>query len=425
MILECNIDENVEPYVLAQMMDVGDVDGVLRVLEITDNPCGLILSCCGGIFSQNRSDILVNFLPLLPDDHYCRAILMYLLAPTVAKTGDMETCDRLIQNSAALFIENIEAAGKGSSGFATLYNMLLHAFYFDPTLDVRTARPDLGNFDINAIGTYDGQSGPVLLASGNGLYIDLFGESFIHGVPDGAALSGIHLHVVNPTAESERLLATIAAGSTVPLSWTTEKSEAGLAYLACARFIIAGRVMRRMKRDLIIADLDGTFITPEALDCRFMLGEADAGLFENAEATELQQICHCSISYWRHSEGTETFLDLLANYNLDRLSATDCFWMLDQLSLFVLSRRAQRGEFDDILGSRGFVWADLSKKHGDRGNFQRDTEMPRDKKYSVRRRHQDNFFAIKECSIAMLNGRLNPNCPSPGKFKHHGCPYRD
>lgn len=314
-------------------MTAPERDGILDVLENSDEPLELLLAWLPKIPFKDRLRKLQELLPLFPEDHFARPVLMFALATVAARAGDMETSDRLIQASAALFLSNFGAIAGLARAKMTLRNILLHAFYFDPALDVRTTRKDLGDFDASAINRHEERQGPVILASANGLYVEQFGKSFMDGIPDEAEISSIHMHVVNPTEATKQCLETLAATSGFPLTWTFENQNLAVAYLACARFIIAARVMRHFQRDLIISDLDGAFTSPRALDVRHMLGDAHAGLFEIAEPDEVDQICHCSVSYWRHTPQTVLFLELMSRYNIDRLRATDQFWMLDQLSL--------------------------------------------------------------------------------------------
>jgi hypothetical protein len=236
------------------------------------------------------------------------------------------------------------------------HGALQQAFAIDPRhQSLLTPPPRLAFTPVQA-------TSPVVLSSCNGAYFDHFGADFL---ASAAAIDGLrcHIHVVNPTAESEKLFAHWHARSKAELSLSCDYGAAEASYYACKRFLIAGEVMDRFASDLIVTDID-TVLRPALLLLPDAAGDADGGMFERLVRTAPMEICHCSLTYFRRTESTRRLLQLLALYLAPKLAEYGP-WMLDQSSLFTLTRLAMREpEGAPWAGVPKLRWLDFSKLPG-------------------------------------------------------------
>ena len=385
-----------------------DVKRVLADLESRDDPLKDFQMCCSAILAERGAEPLLDLASRLPEGHFGRAVVTYSLATKYALARDLGQCDRLLQAAALTIVNGFDAirSFRGAFQFADFF--LQYAFYFDPTVDVRRPVPPFGDVERAVSAPPVGRPGPIVVAAANGLYVETFGEAFVAAIPSDAPVAGVHVHVIDPTPDTEAMLARLAGTSPVPLWWSTETGPRGMAYLICARFFVAARLMELVERDTIVVDLDGAFRTTEAADiARILPRDADAGLFEGP-ALEVGKICSCALSYWRHSGRTRLFLTLLTRYMTNRLNLSDQYWLLDQIAVFVLSRRVGQGEFDDLFGERPFAWADLSVGFEDRTRLQRDFEASLQQKIALRRAFQGDYLQRDGFAVAIENGRLVP-----------------
>ena len=143
--------------------------------------------------------------------------------------------------------------------------------------------------------------------------------------------------------------------------------------------------MRTKQSDLLISDIDVVF-TPKTARLRGLVAEDDGGMFERQNALPME-ICHCSLSYFRLTEGSLRCLALLQNYLLKKLDSADHpQWMLDQCALFVVTRRAmQRQPIAAWDGRQAFVWCNLTACAGaELSAFQINQAIANDEKKALR-----------------------------------------
>jgi hypothetical protein len=201
-----------------------------------------------------------------------------------------------------------------------------------------------------------------ILASCNGRYFERFGSGFIASVKKFLSEAAIHIHISNPDGGARQLMELLAANEAVTFSVDTTPDEACL--FACKRFLIAPEVMCVRQSDLLISDIDVEF-TDRIKSLTGLMADHDGGLFERDNVSPME-ICHCSLSYFRHTTNALQFLSVLGSYIESKLQTDDLrMWMLDQCALFLVSRRAMRGELASMwTGDRSFSWANLTQVSG-------------------------------------------------------------
>lgn len=317
---------------------------------------GLFAELIVALLNDDQDDIVRNLHAALPDSFALRFITHYAAACLAAKADDArathaELCHAIRIGAAA---QNFFA--QEPLAMRLFYGALQQAFAIDPCHPaLQSPPPRLAFAPQPAIS-------PVVLSSCNGAYFDHFGADFL---ASAASIDGLrcHVHVVNPTAQSESLFAHWQARSKAELSLSTDEGMAEASYYACKRFLIAGEVMDRVAADLIVTDID-TVLRPELLTLPALAGDADGGMFERPVRTAPMEICHCSLTYFRRTETTRRLLQLLALYLAPKLAEYGP-WMLDQSSLFTLTRLAMR-EPESALwaGVPPLRWLDFSTVPG-------------------------------------------------------------
>jgi hypothetical protein len=150
---------------------------------------------------------------------------------------------------------------------------------------------------------------------------------------------------------------TAEAGAAFSLSIDNGPAESS--YYACKRFLLAGEIMDRFAADIIVTDID-TIVQPALLRLPQIAGDSDAAMFERDSKTAPMGICHCSLTLFRHTATARRLLQLMPMYLAPKLEENGV-WMLDQCSLFTLTRLAAREEARHLWhGVPALRWGNLS-----------------------------------------------------------------
>jgi hypothetical protein len=294
----------------------------------------------------------------IPADSALKFYTHYAMASIAAWDGDVDDTARRLRETV-----RIGLAGQGVLSNAPNFqqHFLMAA---QQALHIDAAAP-LGPCDMpDGSGTANaGGRSLTVLASCNGRYFDAFGGPFIASALRHLPAAAVHVHVANPTEPSRAAMAALAAES-ARLSFSSDAAPDEACLFACQRFLMAQDLMRQRGSDLLISDIDVTFTGKTAALAAIMAAD-DAGLFERKQVSPME-ICHCPLSYFRHTPNTLWFLSLLRRYIDAKLNSGSLrLWMLDQSALFVLSRRAMRRQPPELWQGRPpFRWRDLSETAG-------------------------------------------------------------
>ena len=295
------------------------------------------------LLDDDQDDTVRRLHAALPDSFALRFITHYASACLAAKADDVRSTHRDLCQVVRIGAAGQTLFAQDAVALRIWYGALQQAFAIDPRHPSLESRPPV-------LALMPAQSAsPIVLSSCNGAYFERFGPDFL---ASAAAIAGLrcHVHVVNPTADTAALFAHWQARSLAELSLSCDHGPEDASYYACKRFLIAGEVMDRFAADLIVTDID-TILQPGLLTLPAAAGEADGGMFERPVRTAPMEICHCSLTFFRRTEPTRRLLQLLAAYLAPKLGEYGV-WMLDQSSLFTLTRLAAR-EPDSLL------WADV------------------------------------------------------------------
>lgn len=198
----------------------------------------------------------------------------------------------------------------------------------------------------------------VLLAAADGPYLRRFAADFLESADASVEGAVVHLHAIAADDETLAGLAAAAAACRNPVMLTAEDAAAhgGGAYCASARFLVAGALMARYGRPLMITDLDIRFIRP--------LGD----LAEAARPFAFASFVHdgwgpCSrlpavLTWFAADADGAAMLEAARHTILSKLDVPwPHNWMLDQAALMTARRwlrrrrpRAGIGEFNTLLG---------------------------------------------------------------------------
>src|SRR5579875_868744 len=304
---------------------------------------GLLAEQVCAFLDEERDDTVRRLHAALPESFALRFITHYASACLAAKADDARTTHDELCRAVRLGAAGQSLFARDTFALKLWYCAVQQAFALDPKHPALAAPPPP-----LALASAPSTS-PIVLSSCNGAYFERFGPDFLASAAHSGGLR-CHRHVVNPTPETEALFAHWAANAIADLSLSCDEGPAEASYYACKRFLIAGEIMDRFAADLIITDID-TLLRPSLQALPQIVGDADGGMFERAVRTAPMEICHCSLSFFRRTPSARRLLQLLALYLPPKLDEYPA-WMLDQSSLFTLTRLAAK-EAD------GPLWAGL------------------------------------------------------------------
>jgi len=335
--------------------------------------------------SGNRSQ-LRTLDEATPENSVLKLLTHCGMAYVAAWDGDVEETSRRLRASLQM---------------AFAVNKILET---DPNLDqlFRTLVQQVQSIDASAIaieGCNDHSPNEItaephrltVLTSCNAKYFERFAPNFIASVSEHLPRADIHIHVMNPTPESRRKMAEFS-NILKAIKFSSEECREEAERFACGRFVVAHDVMRAGRSDLLISDIDVGF-TRETGRLRNLLAHDDAGMFERKNVSAME-ICHCSLSYFRFTDGSLRFLALLRNYLNPKLNNVDHpEWMLDQCAMFVVTRRAIAGQpVAAWEGRLTFKWRDLTAcGDADLSAFQVNQAIGGAEKHAMRYHAEENL----------------------------------
>jgi len=189
----------------------------------------------------------------------------------------------------------------------------------------------------------------IILCAADGRYFALFAQSFIASALHRCGDTIIHMHIVNPTAESAATLQAIRRQ--IPwarISTSTEVVDfsAPRPYYATARFLIAPEVLAAYKLPLVSADIDAVFVK-SPLGGLHQLANADVGVkFNPLDRLEYPWTkVFATYAYFAPFAGAFEYLFNVGKYFWDTYDPSgkkNCWW-IDQNALLYSCTRAKPG----------------------------------------------------------------------------------
>lgn len=207
-------------------------------------------------------------------------------------------------------------------------------------------------------------SGPVVAVACDDAYFRRFAGGLLDSVErhGGAA---VHVHVVNPSPETEAALS--AWSARLPLGFSRERTDLTgwdehrrKTYYACIRFVRWHQLLQRWGRPLVHVDADCTL----AADPTGLAAEMDGydlGLLRDRRGRGPTRDVTVCFAWFQPTERGALMLSRTAAYIAALLQAGEGYWMLDQAAPFcVLDGLRRRGQGPAV---RWFDWMDFPWAH--------------------------------------------------------------
>ncbi|MCG5238243.1 tetratricopeptide repeat protein [Azospirillum doebereinerae] len=203
--------------------------------------------------------------------------------------------------------------------------------------------------------------GPLIAVSCDDVYFRRFVGDLLDSIETAGGGEAVHVHVVNPSAETEADLAVWRAR--LPLGFSRERvtverwdAHRRATYYACIRFIRWHQLLDRHRRPLVHVDADCTLLADLGGFAEGMRG-ADAGLLRDGRGRGPTREITVCFAWFQPTPDGRRFLALTAAAIADALRRGDGWWMLDQAAPFcVLDALAAQGEAPVL---RWFDWMDF------------------------------------------------------------------
>jgi hypothetical protein len=286
----------------------------------------------------------------MPPDTALKFYTRYALAFIAAWEDDVDATSRYLAEVVRLGLAGQAALGGEPTFRQHLVMAAQQAVYLDAEAPLEA--PAAGVQAASA----GGEAPLLVVTSCNGSYFERFGGAFIASVCGSLPAAKLHIHVANPAGPLD---AARFAGTGERLSFSSDRTPDEASFFACKRFTLAHELMHRHRADLLISDIDAV-LTPKCVELPALMQGADAGLFERKGVSPME-ICHCPLSYFRYGAGALRFLGVLGRYIERKLHGPDArMWMLDQCALFLVSRRAMKGEPEGLWRNAAPRWRNLA-----------------------------------------------------------------
>jgi hypothetical protein len=200
----------------------------------------------------------------------------------------------------------------------------------------------------------------IVFAAGNSHYFNKMGSEFVAGTLPALGEALLHLHVIDPDAESLALIESLRAAHPGHLAFSLEKEPLfrTYTYYSCSRFYAMTGLLDRYRAPILSLDIDIVPRKPGDLAPLFDRAESFDFCCFRTDRNEPASVFQASVMYWPDRPGTRAFLTDLQHFCWEELrNPSRTSWMLDQAALFsVLSEprtkaRLRFGDFTTLAGS--------------------------------------------------------------------------
>jgi hypothetical protein len=179
----------------------------------------------------------------------------------------------------------------------------------------------------------------IVFASGNNHYFNAMASEFVAGMMPALGDAPLHIHVVDPDAESLALVETLRAAHGPRLAFSLEREPLfrTYTYYACSRFYVMTGLLDRYRAPILSFDIDIVPRGPDDVAPLFALGAGHDFCCFRTRRNEPASIFQASVMYWPDRPATHLLLDGLQHFCWEELrNPSRTSWMLDQAALFSL-----------------------------------------------------------------------------------------
>ncbi|CBS90242.1 tetratricopeptide repeat protein [Azospirillum lipoferum] len=181
---------------------------------------------------------------------------------------------------------------------------------------------------------------PVLLVGCDDDYWRRFGAAFLDSARERAPSCAMHVHIVNPSAETEAALADPAGAGGGPLSVSFEAADLGglpdpvrLTYYASARFAVTQRLLRQQVGPVIQVDVDALLLADPGAAMAGWPGW-DVAVMQDRRGRGPTRDFLAGFLAFNRTPAAQRYLDLVVAYIARHFDEGRAFWGLDQAAPF-------------------------------------------------------------------------------------------
>ena len=199
----------------------------------------------------------------------------------------------------------------------------------------------------------------VLLCAADGRHVAMFAQSFVGSALHRCGDTIIHMHIVNPTAQSAAALQAIrrqVPWARISTSTETVDFAEQRPYGAMARWLIAPEVLAAYNLPLVATDIDVVFVKSPLAGVR-QLGNSDVGIkFNPSDRLEYPWTrILATFAYVAPFAGAFEFLSEASKFfwdNHDPTGKKDCWWINHNALLYAYARMTLgRVRIRDLAGT--------------------------------------------------------------------------
>ncbi|WP_417782841.1 hypothetical protein [Terasakiella pusilla] len=293
---------------------------------------------------KNKEYVLQN-LKNMPSDFALRGVVEYGLGCIAASEFRLESTIEHLRNAFSLSMKVLDVF-ENEHGFckSVVPFIAKEAYNLKPYDNLKDEEILLPKIKFSKI---EKETDFFVLASCNGIYFDRYFEEFYETIRQHNENNIYHIHIANPTSQTEKLIAELDDPN---FKFSFENTNRGASYFACMRLFIARRLMENYNCGCLVSDIDVRWIkSPSKIWAG--LNKADFGWYPKpGPAPSL--LVHAQIIAFSKTQKAFEILEKSNQFLAYKLSEFPS-WCLDQSSLFravCLTPEAKTQDFRETLG---------------------------------------------------------------------------
>jgi hypothetical protein len=267
-----------------------------------------------------------------PRDSAFLPIFLYGRALVDAVAWRLDTGSAILRQAVFYAVQTVSSVFGTDRAFATdaIGRMLQHANLLEPSSYRPARRLEAPRLTLPEA-LPPGQ-GPLVLACCDETYLTAYGERFLASL--GRSCPGVValINRINPTEAGDALCRDLSARF-AHAAFATEIAPAVPTYYACDRFLIAGAVIERYGRDLVLSDIDSEF-PPRFGEVLEAAAAPSVAYIDRSAMIEPSLRIDASLMGIRADAAGRRFLDTVGDYLGGKLVEEMPLWTMDQVALF-------------------------------------------------------------------------------------------
>lgn len=291
-------------------------------------------SCLYELLRYGRADVIEWLREEIGDEDALRGPILFAAGLARAVDLDLDAATMLLRRGAYHSVVAAESVFSADTLFASTLvpTMIQQASMCEPAeFDAGDDPPSFPDIAIGPAPEGWGRAGWLVLAACDADYFLAYAERFLVSLQASAPGAPALIHIINPT-DASRALARRLGAEHRAAGFCSQIGPASTTYYACGRLIIARRLLERLRRPLIITDIDTVF-PAEFPDLAERCGGHDVVVERNPARLHPSMQVSAAFLALRPGDRADAFLRPLETY-LARKFQEPHLWMLDQGALF-------------------------------------------------------------------------------------------